>query len=439
MRNQEWRAGMLPWPAVAFAMLVAGVMILTGCAGEKKGAPKPERKRVSFLHYFSGTLGGGINEMVKAINLMHPEIELVVTPLDHEAFKTSIRKTLEAGNPPDLYSYWAGTRVSSVLDKLEPIDDVWASGSFDKVFPPMIAESACTYEGRKYLLPITQHLVCFFYNRAVFEKLQLAPPATWEEFVLVCETIKKAGIVPVALGTKTRWPAQFWFDYLLLRTAPFAYRQRLMRGEAHYTDPEVAKAVGLWTQCVTAGYFNKDATKTAWDSGANEMVFRGEAAMTLMGTWIMGGFGDEAHRWTGGKEYDAFPFPIVDPTIPSVPLGPIDGLVIPRNALNITGAKDVFLHFGQAGNQELMSRGSGAFAPSQLVASSAYSPLQMRLRKELESCRDWGFAYDLAVPPQVAELGLEAFNEILEFPELSTEILRKLDIEAQRVYTAEKH
>lgn len=418
-------------------VLCLGLIGMIGCSESNQPKPNLEAKRISFLHYFSGTLSGGINEMVKAFNEQHNDHEIIVTPLDHEAFKTSIRTTLEAGNPPDVYSYWAGARVVSVLDKLQPIDDVWATGGFDRVFSPILVESACTYSGKKYLLPITQHLTCFFYNRAIFDKLSLKPPATWEEFLQVCETIKKAGIVPIALGAKTRWPAQFWFDYLLLRTAPLEFRRRLMRGEALYSDPEVMKALELWKHCVTAGYFNPDATQTSWDTGANEMVFQGKAAMTLMGTWIMGIYGDEAHRWRPGKDYDHFMFPIIDPNIPVAAIVGIDGLVIPKQALNGTGAKEALLHLAEARSQELMSRGSGAFAPNMLVSSSTYSELQVRMQGELQACHSWEFPYDLCVPPQVAEKGLNAFNEFLEFPDLSQDIFKKLATEAVRCVTKE--
>jgi multiple sugar transport system substrate-binding protein/raffinose/stachyose/melibiose transport system substrate-binding protein len=48
------------------------------------------------------------------------------------------------------------------------------------------------------------------------------------------------------LGSRERWPAQFWFDYLLLRTAGPKYRAELMAGEKSYTDPEVVRVMEMW-------------------------------------------------------------------------------------------------------------------------------------------------------------------------------------------------
>ncbi len=84
-------------------------------------------EKVTFLHYFSGTLAGGIDDLVKTFNAENPQYELTHTPVDHEAFKTSIRVMLSGGNPPDLFSYWAGAQVQFIVDadRLEPIDDVF--------------------------------------------------------------------------------------------------------------------------------------------------------------------------------------------------------------------------------------------------------------------------------------------------------------------------
>ena len=45
-------------------------------------------EKVTFLHYFSGTLAGGIDDLVKTFNAENPQYELTHTPVDHEAFKT---------------------------------------------------------------------------------------------------------------------------------------------------------------------------------------------------------------------------------------------------------------------------------------------------------------------------------------------------------------
>ncbi len=231
-------------PALLVTIIAASALWLVGCEGERErtggrpgdGAP---RSAVTLLHYFSGALSGGIAELAQEFNTKNPQYELRPVPIDHEAFKTSIHDTLQSGKPPDLYSYWAGARTAALVEHLEPLDDIWQQGGMDSRFPPALARTASEYEGRKYLIPITQHYVAFFYNKKIFTAHRVTPPTTWEDLLAACTTLKAAGITPIALGARDKWPAQFWFDFLLLRTAPFEFRQSLMSGAARFDDPKV--------------------------------------------------------------------------------------------------------------------------------------------------------------------------------------------------------
>ena len=79
------------------------------------------------------------------------------------------------------------------------------------------------------------------------------------------KTLKEQGVTPIALGSISKWPAQFWFDYLLLRTAGPEYRAQLMAGEASYTDPEVVRAMELWAELAALDCFTEDANAVRVD------------------------------------------------------------------------------------------------------------------------------------------------------------------------------
>ncbi len=420
---------------VFILILLVGCLLVTGCSDSKAVNSKniDTKKKIPLLHYFSGTLSGGLQEMVETFNKNGQNYELVATPLDHEAFKTSIHDTLASPRSPDLYSYWAGARVRSVLDKLEPFDDVWEAAHLTTNVPPSVLE-ACTYNQKIYLLPITQHYVAFFYNKKLFAEAKVEPPKTWAEFHEVCEKLKSSGKTPIALGAREKWPAQFWFDYLLLRTAGYEYRQRLMEGKASYSDAPVRRAFDLWAELVKKNYFNSNPLQTSWDTGAGESVFKGDAAMTLMGTWIIGYYGDTNHKWKPGEDYDYFSFPIVDEGMPSYALGPIDGFVLSKNALQKEGAKEALTYLASVDSLKVMSRGSGAFVPHLGVEKDFYSPMQQRMLKDVQQTPRWVFNYDLATPPLVAIAGLTLFSEILEFPDQREDIINASTIKIQNLW-----
>lgn len=128
-----------------------------------------------------------------------------------------------------------------------------------------VAAGATLYNGQRYLIPFGYHYAGMFYNTKVMADAGVTEfPKTWDEFIALCETLKAAGVTPIALGSMNRWPAQFWFDYLLLRTAGPEYRAKLMAGEASYNDPEVVRTMELWKELVDAGYFVADANAYDW-------------------------------------------------------------------------------------------------------------------------------------------------------------------------------
>jgi len=393
-----------------------------------------QNARVSFFHYFSGPLRGGLEEMIDTVNTTTPSISVEQHALDHEAFKSMVHVLLLKEHPPEMFSYWAGAKTQALVDKdvLMPIDELWHQAGLNADFDSPVTREASIYNGKHYLLPITQHFVVFFYNTSIFKKVGITSPQTWQELQSAAEKLKENDIIPFSLGAKERWPAQFWFDYLLLRTAGQQYRNRLMTGEARYNDKEVSKAYSLWTGLLLAGYFNSDANELDW-SDATRQVCKGESAMTLMGTWAIQEFTRKECGLREGEDFDFFAFPLIDETIPKTAVGPVDGLLVTKKSRNVQAAMELLNFFARPEAQKIFSKGSGAFAPSSKVPTAFYSPLKKRILAESRTAASWAFNYDLATRPEIAERGMDSFNEIIAFPDQVEAILTNLDEEVQKI------
>jgi multiple sugar transport system substrate-binding protein/raffinose/stachyose/melibiose transport system substrate-binding protein len=212
-----------------------------------------------------------------------------------------------------------------------------------------------------------------------------------------------------------------------------------MSGEVSYDEQRVGDTFRYWADLLDKGYFNTSPNELSWDTGANELVYHGKAAMTLMGTWNIGYFTNDAHRWEPGKDFDFFPFPSIDATLPKVSLGPIDGLVMPKRAPNLAGAGESIIFLAGVEAQQAISKGSGALAPNLRVSVGFYSDIQKRVRREIDSSPYFAFNYDLATHPSVAQLGLNAFSEFLAFPDQYPEIQKQLAVDAKRSFAKIKN
>jgi len=368
-------------------------------------------------HYFTGNLG------VAAIQAFFTEfkkqtgVTVVDSPIGHEDFKTDILIRAAGDKLPDVFSYWAGARTQFVVSagKLAPLDELWSKGNLDSVVAKPIAAAATMYDGKRYLVPIGYHYAGIFYNPKVMNKAGVsAMPTTWDELVSVCKTLKSKGIDPIAIGSKNRWPAQFWFDYILLGTAGPQYRADLMSGKASYADPQVKRAMTLWKGLADAGCLAPNSNANDWTDAADQ-VSRGDAAMTLMGTWITGYWNEAGLKPV--EDYDVFPFPTIDPKIPTSVVGPVDGFVMAKNAAHPEAAA-AFLKFivTDAPLQANWAKVQGALSPNVAVGEASYTPVQKKALGLVKAASGFVFNYDLATPPPVAEVGLNMFAKFLNDP-----------------------
>ena len=385
-------------------------------------------------HYFGGFGGEFIEDIIDSFIAENPGLNREASPVDHEQFKTSILVQLAGGNPPDAFSYWAGAQIQSIVDggRLQPIDEVWEANDLGSQFPPGIVDGALTYNGSVYAIPLTLHWVGMFYNTALFEQVGAEIPTTWDELIAVAEAFKEAGIPAFALGSLNRWPGQFWFDMLLLRTAGGDYRARLMSGEASYTDPEVVRAYGMWNDLVQAGYFYPDANAYDWDEAAN-FVANGDAAMTLMGTWIGGHYA--GLELVAGEDFDYFSFPTID-DVPRASLGPIDTFVVSADAANADAAKAFLVHLTDPDIQLQFALGAGNLAPNVMSSTDSYTDVVVRIAAEIAADPVFAFNYDLATPPPVADIGLNSFQEFMANPGDYAAMLERVQADAAAEFAA---
>lgn len=408
--------------------------LMTSAAGVA-GPTWAQSNEITISHYFTGELGlKAFNEQVAKFEEVSG-IKVKESPVGHEDFKTDILVRAAGNSLPDVFSYWAGARVDFIVksNSLRAIDGMWGSEKLDSVVAKPIADSATLYDGKRFLVPFNYHYAGMFYNKKVLADAGMtAPPATWDEFITLCKTLKEKGVAPVALGSKNRWPAQFWFDYLLLRTAGPDYRAKLMAGEASYDDPEVVAAMTMWKELLDQGFFVENANADDWTDAADK-VARGDAAMTLMGTWITG-------YWNGvglkpGEDYDFFQFPKIKDGIPNAAVGPVDGLVISANAANPEGAEK-FLAFMMSNTdvQAKWAQAQGALSANVNVDPKTHNSVMQSAAKTVAGAETFVFNYDLATTPPVAEVGLSMFTRFIDDPSKLDEVLKAVATDAKAAF-----
>jgi len=127
-----------------------------------------------------------------------------------------------------------------------------------------------------------------FYNKKVFAQYNLTPPKTWDDLEKINATLKQNNVTPFGATVQGRWPAFIWFEEFLIRQDPDLYN-KLMTGQAKYTDQGVTDMFAKWKEWIDKGYFT-DPSIDFGTAGSNAMASQfaqGKLGMILVGTWYV--------------------------------------------------------------------------------------------------------------------------------------------------------
>ena len=186
-------------------------------------------------------------KLVQIFNEQNPETPLDHSTVQHEDFKQAIRAYLVADPAPDVMTWFAGNRARFFIDKglILDISDVWESENWVEDYPKGF-KAMSSVDGKQYFVPSNWYWWAVFYRKSIFEENGITPPETWDELLEVCDTLDGAGVIPITIGTKFRWTAAAWFDYINMRVNGPQFHLDLMLGKESYDDPRVKAVFEKW-------------------------------------------------------------------------------------------------------------------------------------------------------------------------------------------------
>lgn len=366
-------------------------------------------------------------------NAAHPEMPVEASIIAHEDFKQAIRAYLTAAPAPDVLTWFAGNRTRFFVDKglIRDISQMWADNGFDDVFAPGF-KALATANGKQYFLPTSYYWWAIYYRPSLFEQVGIAKePETFDELLDACTKLSAAGITPITIGARFKWPAAAWFDYLNMRTNGPQYHIDLTDLKVPYTDEGVKNAFANWRKLIDAGCFIEDPAAFDWQEAIDPMV-QGDAAMYLMGGFITDSYPDEAEN-----DLDFFRFPIIDPAIPVGEDAPTDGYFMSANARNPEGGEAFLANFGSKEVQQRALDELGRLPTRTDVDISKVSAATQKGIKLIQSADFIAQFYDRDTTPPMAEAGMDGFMRFWDDPDSIDQILEQLEAERLRILEEE--
>lgn len=304
----------------------------------KPGATAAPAAAGGKLEIFSWWTSPGEVEALDALYAVYkrqnPNVEIVNAALAGGTgaggnMKAVLQTRMLAGQPPDSFQVHLGKELIDNhvrADRMEPIDDLYASEGWDKVIPQGLRDLA-SFNGKQWSVPVNIHRSnVIWYNTKIFKELDLKPPTTFDEFFAVAEKLKAKNIYALSIGESAPGPAAHHFENVLAGVlGPDAYTG-LWNGKTAWTDKKVTEALETFKKLLE--YANPNYLSVDW-AGGSDLVIAGTAAMNLDGDWKNG--------YYKAKKFADFSW-VPSPGTKGVYVALSDSFGLPKNAPNRANA-----------------------------------------------------------------------------------------------------
>jgi glucose/mannose transport system substrate-binding protein len=263
---------------------------------------------VEVLHWW--TSGGE----AAALNVLKQDLEgqgigwtdMPVAGGGGEQAMTVLRARVTSGNAPtavqglgfDIID-WANQGALADLNKVAA-DEGW-----DSVIPAALQQFA-KVDGKWVSAPVNVHSTNWVWaNKAVLDANGIAQPTTWEEFTAALETLKAAGVTPIAHGGQA-WQDATVFDGVAMSVlGPDGYKAAFVDlDEAVLGGDKMKEAFDR--MAVIRANVDDNFSGRDWNL-ATAMVINGEAGFQMMGDWAKGEFLNADK--VPGQDFLCFRFP----------------------------------------------------------------------------------------------------------------------------------
>ncbi|ULB11974.1 extracellular solute-binding protein [Cereibacter azotoformans] len=179
-------------------------------------------------------------ELAKAYEAQHPGVKIELIQEDDDSVKGKTKTLVASNSIPDVFFSWTGTWGGNFVRGKRAVDLTPVIGpdtEWGKTFAPA-AVGAFVYEGKNYGIPLYLDAKFMGYNKTIFADLGISEPATLEEMLEACDTIREAGITPISIGNKEPWVAVHYLGQLLAYNVPKEVLERdFDPATADYSDP----------------------------------------------------------------------------------------------------------------------------------------------------------------------------------------------------------
>jgi raffinose/stachyose/melibiose transport system substrate-binding protein len=226
-----------------------------------------------------------------------------------------------------------------------------------------------------------------FYNKDVFSRLSLQPPANWAELISMCQAIRSAdpSITPVMGGGGAMWPVVFIAASYLSDAVKNGVEDEINADTAKFTDPRITGAFQSLLDMKDKGCFEDDLTTSVYEDQVARLA-EGKAAVVIQGAFILADMTDSNGADVVQQKIGYFPVS-ADGKLAFWSVGQTGTYMVPKNEDPAKEAAALeFIRYATGEGHQLYVNESGELPVLEGIDPPAtISPVWQQLNDDLEA------------------------------------------------------
>ena len=331
----------------------------TTAAAETTASAEPITLTMWSIATESDSFNPAYTKAIADFEAAHPNIKIVHETFENESYKTKIKSAVAANELPDIFYTWGGGFSKSFVEsgKVFALDDYYTDTYKAQLSTAALGNA--TYDGKLYGVTYTTPISLLYYNKAMFDKLGLKAPTTFDELKTVCQTFLDNGITPFGISVKDTWVTAMTHDALTLKSVgPEVLKSVLTKAGGSYDSADFLNADTKFMELVDMGAFIDGATGLSNDE-ASAMFYDGTVPMYITGSWMGGSIMTDA---ADPGDFDVAPIPVLNSATAKITDfmgGAADTLMVAQSSPNKEAAAQAIFELSKSISMYAYLSGSG--------------------------------------------------------------------------------
>ncbi|MDR1902878.1 MAG: extracellular solute-binding protein [Treponema sp.] len=283
-----------------FLMISAVLLSINGFVfaggGNQSSGTGGSQIEIRVLNYFDMTAANATLEVEQVWDTFakdNPDIRVIREDLFNDPYHNKMEAYAAAGQLPEVIYVWPSGRSTTLHTNrlLKDLSPLIKRDGLDKVYTTAALDPSAQVSNYLAMIPraiTSSH--AFYINNEVLQAAGLTAAKTYDELKAQVPVLRSKGYETVIMPNQDAWVMQSClFSMVAGRFCGEGWDQRILAGQAKFTDPDFVAALSFIKALYDDGVINRNSLTTGYGDGIGPFATN-KSAYYIDGDWRVGAF-----------------------------------------------------------------------------------------------------------------------------------------------------